>query len=261
MKFTSTVVLASLFGMLAGAQPIVDRRGLNVANPNYVVETAYATVTAQAAVPEANVVVVTVTDTVVAGQKPVQSPAPPMGHNAAQSSEQSSSQQAVSRQPSAPAPSTSSTPVATPIPEPTTAAQTTAAQTTSAPAATSAPEASDWKQEMLSQLNAIRAAAGKSPVSLNQDMNSIAQAHSNYMSRIRSMTHSDASGSLGTRLSAQGINWESAAENIAWNQKTVSEVMTAWKNSPGHYANIVGDYNYVGFGVTDLYWTQDFLKA
>ncbi|KAJ2843176.1 hypothetical protein IWW36_005642, partial [Coemansia brasiliensis] len=58
-----------------------------------------------------------------------------------------------------------------------------------------------------------------------------------------------------------GINWESAAENIAWNQKTVSEVMTAWKNSPGHYANIVGDYNYVGFGVNDLYWTQNFLKV
>ncbi|KAJ2452891.1 hypothetical protein EV183_002628 [Coemansia sp. RSA 2336] len=251
MKFTSSVVLASLFGMLAGAQPIVGR-DLNVANPNYVVETAYATVTAQAAEPEANVVVVTVTDTVVAGQ---QVPAAPVGHNAVQSSEH-----VASSQPSAPAPSTS-TPAATPTAQPVSAKPTAVASTTSAPAASSAPEASGWKQDMLDQLNAIRAAAGKSPVSLDQQMNGIAQAHSNYMSRVGSMTHSDSAGSLGTRMSAQGINWESAAENIAWNQKTVSEVMTAWKNSPGHYANIVGDYNYVGFGVTDLYWTQDFLKA
>ncbi|KAJ2242749.1 hypothetical protein IW139_004377, partial [Coemansia sp. RSA 353] len=126
--------------------------------------------------------------------------------------------------------------------------------------ATSTPS-SNWQSEMLQQLNAIRAAAGKSSVSLDTRVNAIAQSHSQYQNKVRSMTHSDPAGSLGTRYSASGINWQGAAENIAWNQKTVSDVMTAWKNSAGHYANMVGDYNFVGFGVDNLYWTQDFLKA
>ncbi|KAI8323425.1 SCP-like extracellular [Martensiomyces pterosporus] len=112
---------------------------------------------------------------------------------------------------------------------------------------------------MLSQVNAVRAKAGKSALQLSDQLNSFAQEHSDYQDSIKSMTHSDPSGSLGTRFVAAGISWTGAAENVAVGQQDVSAVVQAWVNSPDHYANMIGDYTYAGFGENNLYWTQDFL--
>ncbi|ORX74114.1 hypothetical protein DL89DRAFT_9988 [Linderina pennispora] len=117
-----------------------------------------------------------------------------------------------------------------------------------------------WMSDMLGQLNEIRAANGKSSVALMDTLTSFAQAHSDHQSSISKMTHSDPKGSLGQRCSAAGIPWMAVGENVAWNYPDVSSVMTGWKNSPGHFANIIGDYTHVGFGVTNKYWTQDFAK-
>ncbi|KAJ2341234.1 hypothetical protein IWW50_006549 [Coemansia erecta] len=115
-----------------------------------------------------------------------------------------------------------------------------------------------WMQQMLQQVNAIRAEVGKPALTIDQRLNSMAQAHSNYQSSVSTMTHSDPTGSLGDRCSDYGIDWRGVAENVAWNYPDVTAVVTGWKNSPGHYENMVGNYNAVGFGVTNLYWTQDF---
>ncbi|KAJ1808928.1 hypothetical protein LPJ75_004486 [Coemansia sp. RSA 2598] len=224
MKFGSTLLLASLFGAFACAQPanvdVLARRDYAAANNN-------------------NVVVVTVTKTVYvnkAGQvisQPTPSASsalPPVGHAA----------QTTAASP-APAPAPAPAPV----------------ETTAAPAASS----NDWRADMLSRLNAVRAAAGKAAVSLDASLNNIAQSHSQYQSSVNQMTHSDPAGSLGTRLNARSIAWRGSAENIAWNQRNVASVMDAWTKSPGHYANMVGDYSRVGFGESNLYWTQDFIKA
>ncbi|KAJ2329258.1 hypothetical protein GGH92_009726 [Coemansia sp. RSA 2673] len=100
---------------------------------------------------------------------------------------------------------------------------------TSAPAQTQAPApptSDSWQTDMLNQVNAVRAKVGKAALTMNSVLTTLA----------------------------------GAAENIAWNQQNVDEVMQAWINSPGHYANMIGDYTSVGFGVTNLYWTQDFVK-
>lgn len=52
-------------------------------------------------------------------------------------------------------------------------------------------------------------------------------------------------------------------ENIALGQKSAAEVITAWKNSPGHYKNIVNShYGSIGVGCFNyngtLYWAQAF---
>ncbi|KAJ2130089.1 hypothetical protein IW136_005663 [Coemansia sp. RSA 678] len=117
-----------------------------------------------------------------------------------------------------------------------------------------------WMQQMLQQVNTIRAEVGKPALTIDQRLNSMAQAHSNYQASVSTMTHSDPAGGLGERCSDYGIDWRGVAENVAWNYPDVTAVVTGWKNSPGHYQNIVGDYNAVGFGVTDLYWTQDFAR-
>ncbi|KAJ1957112.1 hypothetical protein EC988_000999 [Linderina pennispora] len=43
-----------------------------------------------------------------------------------------------------------------------------------------------------------------------------------------------------------------AAENVAFNQRSVDDVMKAWINSPGHHDNIVGPYDSVGFASIGL---------
>lgn len=48
------------------------------------------------------------------------------------------------------------------------------------------------------------------------------------------------------------------AENIAWGQDTVEEVMRAWMHSRGHRRNILGDYRYIGAGVDGAYWCLRF---
>ena len=54
-------------------------------------------------------------------------------------------------------------------------------------------------------------------------------------------------------LQSYGVQWSSAGENIAWNtyapqDASVTSVNTALMNSPGHRANILGNYNQVGVG-------------
>ncbi|KAJ1663089.1 hypothetical protein IW140_005684 [Coemansia sp. RSA 1813] len=120
---------------------------------------------------------------------------------------------------------------------------------------------SGWQQDMLQQVNAVRAQNGKPAVTMSQQLTKMAQAQSDYQASAKTMTHDNPSGSLGSRCSSVGIKWSGVAENVAWNQQNVKEVMDAWINSPGHFENMIGDYNEVGFAVNNLYWTQDYAKV
>lgn len=59
---------------------------------------------------------------------------------------------------------------------------------------------------------------------------------------------------------------EIAAENIAAQQPTVTEVMDDWKSSPGHDKNLRGDFDLIGIGVTEdddgkITYVQQFGKS
>jgi uncharacterized protein YkwD len=48
-------------------------------------------------------------------------------------------------------------------------------------------------------------------------------------------------------------------ENIAFGQRTVSEVMASWMGSPGHRRNIEADFRDIGVGIAfdangRIYW-------
>lgn len=74
-------------------------------------------------------------------------------------------------------------------------------------------------------------------------------------------SHTDRSGnSPFTRLSNAGVRWQAAAENIAEGQTTPSQVVSAWVNSPGHCADLMGDYTRTGVGFVNNYWVQDFIS-
>lgn len=46
-----------------------------------------------------------------------------------------------------------------------------------------------------------------------------------------------------------GYEYLRAGENLAYGFKDSSSTVTAWMNSPSHRANLLGDYQQVGFGV------------
>ena len=59
---------------------------------------------------------------------------------------------------------------------------------------------------------------------------------------------------------------ERVGENVAYNYQTAESVLAAWLNSPGHKANIEGDYTHFGISVTvdettgKKYYTNMFMK-
>lgn len=80
----------------------------------------------------------------------------------------------------------------------------------------------------------------------------------------RSFSHTRPSGgSFSSALSESGVSYLRAGENIASGQKSVSEVVNAWLNSPGHRANILNSsYSRIGSASVNidgtLYWVQLF---
>ena len=80
----------------------------------------------------------------------------------------------------------------------------------------------------------------------------------------RSFSHTRPSGaSFSSALSESGVSYLRAGENIAYGQKSASEVVNAWMNSPGHRANILNSsYSRIGSASVNidgtLYWVQLF---
>ncbi len=69
-------------------------------------------------------------------------------------------------------------------------------------------------------------------------------------------------GSPFEMMTAFGISYSYAGENIAMGYATPQAVMDGWMNSPGHRVNILNaNYPQIGVGyVADgSYWTQEFI--
>lgn len=117
----------------------------------------------------------------------------------------------------------------------------------------------DWVTKMVCRINSIRAKRGAQPLGVSSALNELAQKHSNYQNNANTMTHFDPSGGIGERLSAIGIKWSNAAENVAAGMGTPAEAQKAWENSPGHFSNMVDPANsYIGVAKSNKYYTQEF---
>ena len=113
---------------------------------------------------------------------------------------------------------------------------------------------------MLAAVNAERRRRGLGDLQIDSRLMRADEKHSEYQRSINTMTH-DGNGGLGARVSAEGFQWRSVAENVARGQRSVGDVMRDWINSPGHYQNIVGaGFTRFGWGRSSSgnYWTQVF---
>ncbi|MBD2448219.1 CAP domain-containing protein [Nostoc sp. FACHB-152] len=114
------------------------------------------------------------------------------------------------------------------------------------------------------QINQLRSGQGLPPLQRNSAMDNQARIHSQNMA-----SGQVPFGHIGfaQRVQATGISYSSAAENVAYNQgysDPATQAVQGWRNSPGHWTNIKGNYNLTGIGVAknskgEVYFTQIFI--
>lgn len=106
--------------------------------------------------------------------------------------------------------------------------------------------------DLLTATNASRAANGLSPLSLDNTLNTSAQLKANDMVEKNYWSHVSPDGTQPWYWFEQaGYTYASAGENLAYGFSTGAEVETAWMNSAEHKANVLGNYDNVGFGISN----------
>lgn len=114
------------------------------------------------------------------------------------------------------------------------------------------------ESEFVSKINASRAAAGLAPLEVYWDLADDARAQSARMAAKGEIFHNP------NLASSTGV-WAALGENVGVGPD-VSSLHSAFMASAGHRANILGDYDYIGVGVTvddeGLVWvTMIYMRA
>jgi uncharacterized protein YkwD len=115
---------------------------------------------------------------------------------------------------------------------------------------------SSMEAQFVAKMNAARQANGLRPYTVSSDLTSIARQHSAQMASKGQLYHNGS-------LTSQVQNWQAVGENVG-DGPTVSDIHTAFMNSPEHRSNILDhDYTQVGVGVTvdssgQVWVTEDF---
>lgn len=106
---------------------------------------------------------------------------------------------------------------------------------------------------LLADTNAQRASQGEGNLTISSQLNAAAQAKANDMVQRNYWSHVTPTGEQPWQFdTAQGYQYQSAGENLAYGFTSSSAIMTAWMNSPEHRANILdGKYQNVGFGIAN----------
>ena len=126
---------------------------------------------------------------------------------------------------------------------------------------------SSLEDEVISLVNAERTKRGLQPLAKNWELCRVARYKSQDMATRGYFAHNSPTyGSPFDMMEDFGLRFTAAAENIAYGQRTPSEVMNAWMNSAGHRSNILsGNVSEIGVGVAKrsdgvLFWTQMFIR-
>ncbi|MBW4424274.1 MAG: CAP domain-containing protein [Nostoc desertorum CM1-VF14] len=121
------------------------------------------------------------------------------------------------------------------------------------------------EQSVFSQINNYRVSQGLPALTRNSAIDNQARIHSQNMANGKvSFGHTG----FSQRVQAIGISYSSAAENVAYNQgysDPATQAVQGWLKSPGHLANIKGNFQKTGIGVAsnskgEIYFTQIFLR-
>ncbi len=126
------------------------------------------------------------------------------------------------------------------------------------------------EQQFLELINQYRAENGLDPLSLSAPLSVASERHSEDMGTYGFFSHTTEGSSyypVGSghpeRIAQEGYDYNTyTAENLAYGQTTAAEVFEAWRISPGHNVNMLGDYSVIGLGLAWVngtpYWTTVF---
>ena len=138
-------------------------------------------------------------------------------------------------------------------------------------ATASSPTVNPLVEEVVALTNSYRAQYGLQPLTLNANLSTSAQVHSEDMALSDFFSHTGSDGTkVRDRAVAAGYQSSYVGENIAAGYITAEEVVRGWMNSPSHRDNILNsNYTEIGIGYYYLdldtgeinyntYWTQNF---
>lgn len=125
-------------------------------------------------------------------------------------------------------------------------------------------DATDIERRVIELTNEERRRNGLADLQLDNQLNGVAREKSNDMQANNYFSHTSPTyGSPFDMMRDFGVDYNSAAENIAQGQRSAEEVVQAWMNSEGHRANIMSpDFTHIGVGYNENgnYWTQMFIS-
>lgn len=126
------------------------------------------------------------------------------------------------------------------------------------------PTASDVRTQVYDIVNSERQKNGLSALTYRSDLQAAADLRAREI--VQYFSHTRPNGtSCFTVVSEAGISYRALGENIAYGQRSASEVMNGWMNSSGHRANILSS-NFTGVAVGYYeqngvkYWVQIFIR-
>lgn len=118
-------------------------------------------------------------------------------------------------------------------------------------------------EDVLIQTNRFRTSHGRSKLTINHDLNKIAQKHSADMANDRVDFGHNGFAERNAQAKRVISNLHNFAENVAYGPKSGKEVVNMWSTSPGHRKNMLGNFKYIGIGIAKdrqgrNYYTQVF---
>ncbi|SDO81387.1 spore coat assembly protein SafA/uncharacterized protein, YkwD family [Paenibacillus sp. yr247] len=125
-----------------------------------------------------------------------------------------------------------------------------------------APSQSAFASQVVNLVNQERAKAGLSPLTSDSALTGMALDKAKDMYNNGYFDHTSPTyGSPFDMMSAYGIHYSYAGENIAKGQETPEDVMNAWMNSAGHRQNILSpNFTKIGAANYNGEWVQEFIS-
>jgi uncharacterized protein YkwD len=126
---------------------------------------------------------------------------------------------------------------------------------------------SDWRERMLTRVNAVRTRAGVPALRQCPALTRSAESYARQMSRDDRLSHTGADGgTTWQRIADAGYRPAVVGENLAAGQATVAEAMGDWRRSSTHFAAMTDPrFRHVGFGYEPgrslrypTFWVQHF---
>jgi uncharacterized protein YkwD len=122
----------------------------------------------------------------------------------------------------------------------------------------------ETETKLVTLINDYRVSQGLNPLELINHISYKSEEHNEYMIDNKVVNHDYFEQRSNNIINVLGA--ERVGENIAYSYPTAESAMDAWLNSPGHKANIEGDFTHLGISVSvdpetgRKYYTNMFMK-